>query len=301
MSALNKTNTLAKYTIISIDDSTQATFIPARGGIGSSIIMPGRSGPRELLSPPDFTQAGFTGGWPFCFPVCGRLERYGQEGKYYYDGHVYTLPIHGFAGYQPWRVDTVARNRLKISLRDTAETLTQYPFPFQLTLDYTVNRSELLCLQTYTNRGHRPMPYYAGFHPYFLTPPLHEGKENVQLNYQAVKGFTYNSALTDLTGEQPPYPLPTAITADINERLTLLGEDKRLTLTFADGDILQMIVEGVEDSHMFPYLQVYTPKEKSFICLEPWMSHPNAMNTVNGVRWLAPGQHEQGLLRLQCQ
>ncbi len=287
------------YTIASADGSTQATFIPECGGLGSSILMPGRSGPRELLFQHDPSQPGLSGGWPFCFPVCGRLGRYGQEGKYYYQGQVYTLAIHGFAWQLPWQIDVVTADRLQITLQDNPQTLAIYPFSFKLTLDYRVQRGELLCLQTYANRGQSNMPYYAGFHPYFSTPPLHQGKEQVQLNYQAIKGFTYNETLTDLTGEQPAYPLPTDITADINERLTLLGEDKRLTLTYPDGDVIQMIAEGVEDPQMFPYLQVYTPLEKPFICLEPWMSHPNAMNTVSGVRWLAPGQSEQGLLRLQ--
>ena len=47
-------NTLESMTIISTDGSTQATFVPARGGTISSIIMPGKRGPRELLYLHDF-------------------------------------------------------------------------------------------------------------------------------------------------------------------------------------------------------------------------------------------------------
>ena len=302
MSQIKTTPIGKSYTIHSTDGATQATFIPERGGMGSSIIMPGNSGPRELLFQHEFfwdtALTSFTGGWPFCFPVCGRLERYGEEGHYFYDGQAYTLPIHGFAWRLPWQVAEYSDNRIKLTLEDNHETLQVYPFNFTLALDYTIEPGVLLSAQTYTNRGDKPMPYYAGFHPYFSTPAFNQGKERVMLDFHPVKCLAYNKTLTDLVGERDLYAVPTAITADINERLTQLGADKTTHLTFPDGDSIEMTASGIEDPDLFPYIQVYTPLEQPFICIEPWMGHPNAMNTVGTVRWLQPGQSEQGLLRL---
>ena len=93
--------------------------------------------------------------------------------------------------------------------------------------------------------------------------------------------------------------MPTSVTnPEIQEQLTQLGEDKEIHLSFPNKDVINMVAEGVEDRDLFPYLQIYTPEDKPFVCLEPWMGFPNALNSVSGARWLAPGQSEHGILRL---
>ncbi len=291
------------YTIVSPDGSTQATFVPERGGVGTSFVMPGHQGPRELLFHYkhlwDRNSKEFPGGWPFCFPICGRLERQGQLNAYYYDGHVYELPIHGFAAHKVWEVSEAGKHHLLLVLRDDEQTRSVYPFHFTVELYYEIAHRRLFCRQTYTNHGDRAMPYYAGFHPYFLTPEPGNGKNRVILNYSPRRRFRYNQQLTDLVGEQPLFNLPTPVTnTEIHEQLTQLGEDKEIHLSFPNKDVINMVAEGVEDRDLFPYVQIYTPEDKPFVCLEPWMGFPNALNSVSGARWLAPGQSEHGILRL---
>ncbi len=296
-------NGFETYTISSTDGSTQASFIPERGGILYSVVMPGQQGARELLFQDEQfwsrSQNSFMGGAPFCFPICGRLERQSHLNAYYYDGRIYELPIHGFAASKPWEVAKAGENHLALTLRDDEETRTVYPFHFTVELHYEVSAKRLFCRQTYTNHGEIPLPYYAGFHPYFLTPSPGQGKEHVILNYTPIRRFRYNQRLTDLVGEQPLFILPTAVSnAEINEQLTQLGEDKQIHLHYPGGDVINLFVEGVEDPDLFSYVQIYTEVDKSFICVEPWMAYPNALNSVAGARWLAPGQSEHGTLRL---
>ncbi len=80
----------------------------------------------------------------------------------------------------------------------------------------------------------------------------------------------------------------------------MVGENKTATLNFADGLQLTMSANGCNDKHLFPYIQLYTMTDKPFICVEPWMSFPNAINTMDGVRWLAPQQSDEGVLTLQA-
>lgn len=291
-------------TISSPDQSTMATFVPERGGTLSSIIMLGKSGPRELLYLHDFfwdeNIDDLPGGSPFCFPVCARLERQGQRGAYLYDGHIYTLPIHGFAWSEPWQVQQLSAHHIVLQLQDNEKTRQMFPFRFHLQLDYQISSGLLICHQTYTNRDSKPMPYYAGFHPYFLMPPPNQGKEQVMLSYHPIRRLRYNNSFTDIIGEQALFKLPTAITnPEINEQLTMVSAQKNLLLTFPNGDQLQMIAEGVEDPNLFPYVQLYTMNEKPFFCMEPWMGFPNAMNSVQGVRWLPPSSSEHGVMKLQ--
>jgi len=291
------------YTIESADQKTRASFVPEKGGVGSSIVMPHNGKARELL----FQHSHFwernnphlPGGWPFLFPVCARLERDNVAGDYLYDGHLYNLPIHGFAPYLPWEVSQHASDSLTLKLEANAQTLAQYPFDFCVELTYKISNALLLCEQSYTNRGDRPMPYYAGFHPYFLTPPPQQGKEKVMVNFSAIRHLRCNDKLTNVIGEQELLPTPASVAnPKINEQLSILGEDKVITLAYPDGFKLNLEIMGIGEPDLFNYLQMYTQATEPFICVEPWMSFPNALNCVQGVRWLRPKQTERGVLKL---
>lgn len=289
--------------IQSLDGSSEITCVPQRGGALSSIIMPGISGPRELLFQHDYFWDNeiddLPGGLPLAFPVFARLERQGQRGAYLYEGNLYHLPIHGFAWQEAWEAAVTDTHRLVLTLSDNARTRKQYPFSFRIELCYELHRAELICHQTYTNLSDKPMPYSAGFHPYFLTPAFTHGKEAVQLDFAPERCFTYNDQFTDLVGDKPVFALPTAITRpEVNEQLTRVGHDKEIRLTYPDGDRIHLCAEGIEDENLFPFVQLYTIPDKPFFCAEPIMAPPNAMNTVSGMRWLQPGQSERGLLRL---
>jgi len=297
-----KINTFDVYTINSPDGSTQASFVPEKGGVGSSIILPFAAKKREIL----FQHMHFwernnphlPGGWPFLFPVCARLERNNIAGNYLYNGKTYNLPIHGFAPYLPWQVTAHSPATLTLALAATPQTLTCFPFHFRIELKYEVKPGMLTCEQKYINSGDQPFPYYAGFHPYFSTPPVNQGKEQVTINFTAQRHFKYNDKLTDVIGEQPLLKLPAAITSpEVNEQLSLLGKDKIITLSDPRGTIY-LEAQGSEDPDLFKYLQIYTQPTEPFICLEPWMSFPNALNTVAGARWLKPQTAEHGKLKL---
>lgn len=297
------TKKLETITISAADGISQMTFVPARGGAASSLILPGKKGPKELLYLHDFfwdeTIEDLPGGWPFCFPICARLERQNKRGAYLYDGKIYEMKIHGFSWYEAWSAESIQKDSVTLVLRDNEKTRQQYPFSFEVKLKYQIANGKLTCEQTYRNLSDQPMPYYAGFHPYFLTPPVNQGKETVKLNYEPKRRFVYNKDLTDLVGETHLFKLPTVVTSpEINEQLTQIGKNKTIFLEYPDGDVIQMTAKGVEDPDLFPYVQLYTMPEKPFICIEPWMAFPNAMNTVSGVRWLAPGASEQGILTL---
>lgn len=294
------------YTIVSGDGQSRATFIPEKGGICYSIIFPDGGKERELLFLHDYFKQShwfdLPGGWPFLFPVCARVERNGKPGHYLYEGNIYKMPQHGFAWQSVWEVENSSKaDELIMVLRDSSATHVFYPFSFEVKLLYKIGNGILVCEQIYTNLNQHPMPYSAGFHPYFLTPLPGQGKENIILDYQPVKCFRYNERYTDLIGTQPLFSLPTAITnPDINEKLTLLTTNKKTFLKFPQQFTLEIGATGIEDLDLFPYLQLYTMLDKPFFCVEPWMSFPNAINTVKGMRWLQPGQSEKGILTLQA-
>ena len=241
------------------------------------------------------------GGIPFVFPICARISRNAKEGVYLYDGKQYPLKIHGFSWFEKWIVMDESKNSLTVVLTENENTLRCYPFRFEIRLTYQVTAGKLTCYQRYTNTDDKKsMPYYAGFHPYFLTPAAGSGKENVFIDFKSTRRLQYNDTLTDIMGETSALKTPISVgNPDMNEQLNWLNEDKTVTITFPNGECLQMNAYGIQDPNLFSYLQLYTIPEKPFVCAEPWMSFPNAMNTVSGVRWLKPLESEEGMFEIK--
>lgn len=289
-------------TITASDHNTKATIIPERGAWVSSIIFPFQSGDREILFQHDYAWNqvlnDLPGGLPFLFPVCARICRQKKLGIYLYDGKQYELNMHGFSWYEKWEVNAITENSIELILRQNEHTLSQYPFRFEVRLKYAVLPGKLICHQVYQNHENlKSMPYYAGFHPYFLTP-MHE-KEKIMLDFESIRRFKYNSDLTDIIGEQSLIRTPVSIASpEINEQLSLLASNKSVSLTFPNQE--QLSVNIAKHADLFPYLQLYTIPEKPFFCAEHWMAFPNAMNTVYGVRWLKPTETETAVYEITC-
>ncbi|OGT51285.1 MAG: hypothetical protein A3E84_04225 [Gammaproteobacteria bacterium RIFCSPHIGHO2_12_FULL_42_13] len=287
---------MQRYTITASDQKTQATVVPERGGWVSSIIFPFASGAREILYQHPYAWdpviKDLLGGAPFLFPVCARISRNNQEGMYLFDGKQYHLKIHGFSWYQAWQVAQADDQSIEMVLKDSAETLQRYPFKFEVRLKYRIAPGKIYCDLTVTNQEYsRAMPYYAGFHPYLFIPG---DKSKTFLEFKAVRRLKYNETLTDIIGDQPILKTPIALSdPSINEQLSMLSRDKKVQLTYENGEKIVVTVE--EGSDCFPYLQLYHMSEKPFFCIEHWMGFPNAINTVSGVRWLQPSESEHAV------
>ena len=288
------------YAISEPQGGTKAEIIPDMGAAISSLRINGH----ELL----FLQPWFwdkssdrtRGGLPFLFPACGRLERNGQAGLWYWKHHLYRMQPHGFAMRMPWAVTRFNQaDSLALELHDTPETREQYPFAFSVELVFRVEPGAFFIEQTYTNTGTDEMPFSAGFHPYFLTPPPGQGKEKTLIRFQSHQRLLYNTSLTDLQGVAPPHNMPaSAADAKINESLNLVNENNVVRLELPNGPTICIQAQGAKDPAMFHYIQLYTAPDQPFFCIEPWTGHPNALNSVWGTRRLAPGTEEKALLRI---
>lgn len=285
-----KPNEPRPYTLAAADAPTRADIVPELGGIVASLRLPDAAGtPREcLFQYPWFRDphtAELRGGIPPLFPVCGRLLRDGIPGRYEINGRACVLPIHGFAMRVPWTVADAARpDAIRLRLTDTAETQAMYPFPFELLLDYSVSAAGFCSCLTIRNTGPEPMPFYAGFHPYFLTPPPGAGKE--QTRFAAVPRIRhlYNSTKTDLVATAPVPAFPMSVAAvDVNELLLDVGDRGETRLIWPDGFT---VVQSASPN--LPYRQFYTLPDHPFFCDEPWMAPPGTLNHLDRAPVLPP-------------
>jgi galactose mutarotase-like enzyme len=289
------------YRIRAADGRGEATIVPALGAVVSSLRLAGPAGLREVLyQHPHFWDPAAErtrGGIPLLFPICGRLERGAASGTYLLDGRLHDLKIHGFAMRFPWQVLAADDLSLTVRLADSDASRAAYPFPFRVTLAFRFEAGAFAIEQAYENTGTRAMPYYAGFHPFFATPEPGRGKEETRLDYKPVSRWLYNATLADVCGTEAPPSLPRSV-ADpaINEMLTRVEMEREVRLLHPDGFVVHTRADGVEEAGMFPFVQLYTMADRPFFCIEPWMGFPNALNTVSGSRWLAPGRVEHGRL-----
>ena len=279
------------FSLTSVDGRTRADIVPELGGIVSSLHLPDAAGTsREcLFRYPWFWDphtAELRGGIPPLFPVCGRLMRADVLGGYEINGRAFVLPLHGFAMRRSWTVADAARpDRIRLRLTDDPETRAMYPFPFELELVYAISNAGLTCRLTVRNPGRDRLPFYAGFHPYFLTPPPGAGKEQTHFTAQPHTRHLYNATKSDLvaTAPVPEFPMSVA-NVDINELLLEVGDRGETRLQWPDGFVL---VQSA--SPELPYRQFYTLPDQSFFCDEPWMAPPGTLNHLERTPGLPPG------------
>lgn len=284
-------------TIHSPNGESSASFVPEFGGIASSLILPGSRGRRkEMLFrhdhfwDPETTET--RGGLPFLFPICGRLIRGGRSGWYMYKGRPYHLPIHGFSLHLPWQLGEGGdAHSLELRLQDSGVTRKHYPFAFEVRLTYTIEDRELGCRIQIHNPGPEILPMYGGFHPYFVTPTE---KGRVTVAHHPTTGFRYNGSSTDVVGQRdlPTFPQPVNSVA-LNGLLTASPPEDEMELVFPDRHRL-----GMQTSEHYGYVQHYTMTSRPFYCYEPWMGHPNGLNTLMGHEQIQPGETHDSWIRI---
>lgn len=102
------------------------------------------------------------------FPVIGGLP----DDGYQYRGQTYKMKSHGFARNTEFEMVEQTDARLVFRMQESAETLAQYPFRFELLVTYALEGNQLLHGFSVINRGGGQMIFSIGAHPGFNCPLL---------------------------------------------------------------------------------------------------------------------------------
>lgn len=252
-------------------------------------------------------------GIPVLFPFPNRLK----GGAFTFQGVRYAVnpARHGFVRDKAWRaIDSGASDaegawiRSEIRASDyESEILTQFPFPFILTLTHRLREGGLQIHASARNTGVTDMPVGFGLHPYFRLP------ENGAAQVNASKRWELEDSL------------PTGALVETSERYDL-REPRDLATLFLD-DIYTDIVPdrmGRARCHLddavnrlrttiefpvreFPHVVVYTPPPpRRAICIEPNSCPTDAFNLQQrgiaaGVIALRPGEAAEFNVRISCE
>jgi galactose mutarotase-like enzyme len=260
---------------LSDDEAGSAvSIVPARG----AIVTRFRVGARELLYLEEATlrdpAKNVRGGIPVLFPSPGRLT----GDRFAHGGRSGSMKQHGFARDLAWEtrsVEVTDAARATLVLRSTEATRAAYPYDFLLAITFSLARTTLRLDVDVENTGGEPLPFAFGLHPYFLVPDA--DKARVRIATQATRAFDNVEKKTvpfhgfDLTAKEVDLHL---VDHGSTESELAWGDGARLALR-GSAELTRWVV--------------WTLAGRDFVCVEPWTSPADALNTGESLIELAPG------------
>jgi aldose 1-epimerase len=247
---------------------------------------------------------GSTAGIPLLHPWANRLAaaRYRAAGRevnldpssrlLHLDPH--GLPMHGV----PWSLlvwePTEARQDFLAARLEWARSdlLAVFPFRHRLEMAATLDPDVLTIETTLVAGPDGPVPVSFGFHPYFGLPGFPRAQWRLEL--PAMRRFVLDPREIP-TGDEEPFD---GFNAELGEfafddgfalmadqaSFSIAGTGRRITVEFVEG---------------YPYAQVYAPKDKDYIALEPMTAPTSALTSGRGLRLVKPGEQFRAVLRIR--
>lgn len=209
---------------------------------------------------------------PVLFPIVGGLKG-GQVG---FEGRTYQMSRHGFARDCQFVPTEQGEDHVVLELRENAETLSRYPYPFALRVRHQLLDQGFTTTFEVENTGDSPMPFCIGAHTAFRCPLAPEERfEDYDIVFdQPEEGNTLllTPEGTIRPGQTEPILRGTdrfALDRTLFARLDtvifqgLRSRSVRL-LNRNTGRGVRMDFDG------FPMVAFWTKGDAPFICLEPW-------------------------------
>lgn len=210
---------------------------------------------------------------PVLFPIVGKLK----DGRVKIGGTDYEMAQHGFARRKEFAVAEQGADYVVFELREDADTLHQYPFPFSLRVHHQLTEDGFYTEFAAVNTGHAPMPFCIGAHTAFRCP-LNKGErfEDYCLVFDQVEqadsilpyqnGLWHDKTIPALPGTDT-IPLDYKV-YDAVDTLIFDGlKSKTVQLRHKTAG------RGVEvDFSQFPMVAFWTKPNACapYICIEPW-------------------------------
>jgi galactose mutarotase-like enzyme len=215
---------------------------------------------------------------PILFPIVGTLP----NNTYTFQGKKYSLNRHGFARDMDFEVIRHTTDQISFSLQYNENTLSIYPFKFQLIINYQLIENTLIVKYEVKNLHNTEKEIYfsIGAHPAFKIPL------NALLSYEDYY-IKMEILDEDIKFPIPIYPLDESgkITSiqipyifnnnvKISLKYELFKHDALIFKKFKNAKIsigTNHDKKSIELAYRnFPYLGIWSAKNADFVCLEPW-------------------------------
>lgn len=204
---------------------------------------------------------------PVLFPIVGTLK----NNTFYHNDTEYTLSRHGFARDMEFQLVEKTESSATFSLQSNSETLNNYPFKFELQIQYILIGTTLELTYRVINKDNTDIPFSIGAHPAFALP---SNFEEYSLVFEEVEPLEYTLLENDLVSKQTEKIKTNSntvpLTHELFQRDALIFKNLKsnsLTIVEKENPILKVRFED------FPNLGIWTKVGAPFICIEPWFGY----------------------------
>jgi len=213
---------------------------------------------------------------PILFPIVGRLAN--DELKH--QNQSYPMSQHGFARDSLFKIISQTDTTIQFSLQSNENSLKQYPFHFELIVEYSLDSNKLTTAYIIRNPEKSILPASIGAHPAFnwpLLPDIDKSEHLIQFTHdenseirRLNKGLLLQEKIKNPMNKNNLELTDTLFAHDalifdqlISREVKYSASNKlSLTLRFQD----------------FPHLGIWTKPAASFICIEPWQGYSSPVN-----------------------
>ena len=174
-----------------------------------------------------------------------------------YKGKEYAMGNHGFARNSEFEPVSETEESLVLSLKDSEETLKQFPYHFELRVSYRLIDTSISITYAVLNNDEETMPFGFGLHPAFMCPI---DPEKTMTDYYLLFSDEEDA---DFVRDRK-----TMLSRELfsEHRISLIRNHNSSYVTLSDGtNGVRVRTEG------FRYLMFWSPKNAPFVCIEPWM------------------------------
>ena len=214
------------------------------------------------------------------FPWIARLK----DGNYFVDGKEYSMKNHGLCRYATLNVVEKTDTSVSLNLTANEETLSQYPYKFSFTSQYTLDGPILKVKYTVENIDNKTIYFGIGGHPAFNIPYVRKDTfdditgNSIEFDKEInPKNYYLDSTGSFITHKGDFEPIKVLnLNKDIFVKYkTLMFTDEKIdkvTLHKKDGKDVKMRLNN-------PMTVAIWTKEKfgGYICIEPWNGIPDLM------------------------
>lgn len=284
---IEQTDTRFNHYVLSNKTGTKAFIYPALGASLQQFYVNNKPVINNIIGTTDVPKLLNSSCSAVLFPFANRINK----GQYKYKGIAYQLKcnetarghaMHGLVYRQTFDLldskmdETTATVRFLYQQDNRAEG---FPFPFKTILTYTLKNESLSLDVTVENISRQSFPFSLGWHPYFFSNNLE--KSVLSMKSQAEIQVDETMIPTTIQANKFPNPLP----LDQKEFDTgFVLETSEIYYKTPDYELKMNIEQGMEK----PYVQLYIPKHRQSIAIEPMTAATDCYNNGWGTRELLP-------------
>jgi len=224
-----------------------------------------------------------------------------KDGQYAFEGKTYQLSVnqtkeqnamHGLLFDKIFKIESLRteNNQANLILSHLYKGNNEgYPFPFNCEVSYIWDPEQFLTISVLIeNTGKTALPAGVGWHPYFKFPDMVD-KLNLQLNCTHKYKVDERMIPTMETEAFNDFQQMNWINETQLDDCFALAQNKTVETKLKDEQHnIELSIIQKTGKHQYNYIQIYTPKDRKSIALEPMTCMPNAFNNGEGLWNLPP-------------